>query len=144
MLTMLMPALLAAAPVQAGPLDWMAGAWCSVPDQFGYDCERWSKMDHGMMLGTMQGVRRGKTTDWEFLRVEMDGTTPVFYASVKGTPAVAFRAVKVEPNAVTFENPKHDYPQRVRYWREGDTLKAAISLLNGENEMNWEYKRANE
>ncbi len=40
-----------------------------------------------------------------------------------------------------FANAAHDYPQRIRYWREGETLNAEISLLDGSKAMRWQYKR---
>lgn len=40
---------------------------------------------------------------------------------------------------VEFANPAHDYPQRIRYWREGRLLKARISLMDGSKPMEWRY-----
>ncbi|MGY4397037.1 hypothetical protein ACVWZA_002228 [Sphingomonas sp. UYAg733] len=33
----------------------------------------------------------------------------------------------------------HDYPQRIRYWREGKILNAKISLSYGSKRMRWSY-----
>jgi len=38
-----------------------------------------------------------------------------------------------------FENRDHDYPQRIRYWREGEVLMAEISLADGSKPMRWRY-----
>jgi hypothetical protein len=43
---------------------------------------------------------------------------------------------------VTFFNVAHDYPQRIRYWREGDVLNAEIALKDGSKPMRWVYHRA--
>ena len=40
---------------------------------------------------------------------------------------------------IEFSNPAHDYPQRIRYWREGDTLHAEIALLDGSRAVQWSY-----
>ena len=45
---------------------------------------------------------------------------------------------------MTFVNPGHDYPQRVRYWREGGALKAEISLIDGSNAMQFTFARMGE
>lgn len=144
MLTSLAPLLLGAGPAshQEASLDWLAGAWCTTPEPSAHTCERWSRMDHDMMLGTVQTVRGGRTIEWEFLRIEQGGDTMVYHASVKGRPAVAFRAVVLGPDAATFENPAHDYPQRIRYRREGAVLKAAVSKIDGSDEQRWEYRLA--
>ena len=41
----------------------------------------------------------------------------------------------------TFENAAHDYPQRITYARDGETLTATISLIDGSKAMRWTYKR---
>jgi hypothetical protein len=40
---------------------------------------------------------------------------------------------------VTFLNAEHDFPQRVRYWREGRELVAEISLKDGTKAQRWRY-----
>lgn len=42
---------------------------------------------------------------------------------------------------IEFANPAHDYPQRIRYWREGNRLKARISLMDGSKAEDWDYGR---
>ena len=45
---------------------------------------------------------------------------------------------------VVFENPGHDFPQRVIYERQGDVLNARIEGRMGEREqaMAWSYHKA--
>jgi hypothetical protein len=40
-----------------------------------------------------------------------------------------------------FENPHHDFPQRIVYRREGKALIATVSLNDGSNAMSWRYRR---
>jgi hypothetical protein len=42
---------------------------------------------------------------------------------------------------VTFVNAVHDYPQRIRYWREGEEMFAEISLADGSKPVRWRYRR---
>jgi hypothetical protein len=42
---------------------------------------------------------------------------------------------------VRFEDRSHDYPQRVRYWRDGEALLAEISMLDGTKAMRWRFRR---
>jgi hypothetical protein len=127
---------------EAGPLDWLSGAWCTKGDAQGQSCERWSAMTGGTMLGTSQTVKDSKTSDFEFLRITLDGGKAVYHAQPGGIPPVSFREVKREGQSVTFENAAHDYPQRIRYWREGEVLKAEISLMDGKRAMGWSFRKA--
>ena len=40
---------------------------------------------------------------------------------------------------MTFVNETHDYPQRIRYWREGMALNAETSLMDGSSAERWSY-----
>ncbi len=133
---------LAAGPAaaQEQPLGWLAGAWCTDAGPQGRSCERWSAMEGGLMLGTGQTVRDGATMSFEFLRIALDGPVAVYHAQPGGAPPVAFREVKRDAMSVTFENAAHDYPQRIRYWREGDVLVAEISLVDGAKAMRWRFR----
>jgi hypothetical protein len=64
-----------------------------------------------------------------------------FYGMPRGAPAVAFRLVSVAAGQAVFENAAHDFPQRVSYRMEGQSLVAAVSLIDGTKEQRWTYKR---
>ncbi|NML07494.1 DUF6265 family protein [Sphingomonas sp. G-3-2-10] len=130
----------AATPAAQTLPDWLAGSWCTADGAHGRTCERWGPAAGGMMIGTSQTVKGGRTVSFEFLRIALDGETPVYIAQPGGKAAVAFRAVAGE-KGVTFLNEAHDYPQRIRYWREGDALVAEIALKDGTNAMSWRYAR---
>jgi hypothetical protein len=131
----------AAMPQAPGLPDWLAGEWCTDEGPQGRTCERWGPPAGGMMIGTSQTVKNGRTVSFEFLRIGLDGGTPVYIAQPGGKTPVAFRAVAGK-KGITFLNPEHDYPQRIRYWREGDALMAEIALKDGGNAMSWRYERA--
>ena len=42
---------------------------------------------------------------------------------------------------IVFANPQHDYPQRIRYWRDGMDLNAEISTMDGSQAVRWHYRR---
>jgi hypothetical protein len=57
---------------------------------------------------------------------------------------VAFAAKEASGTRVVFENPDHDFPQRIIYERNGDVLNARIEGRMGEREqaMTWSYRKA--
>jgi len=65
----------------------------------------------------------------------------MFYGAPFGNPAAAFRAVKGGPAEIVFVNFNHEYPQRIRYWMEGDMLMAEASMRDGSKPQAWRYKR---
>lgn len=137
-------------------LAWLSGDWEAVTqegsDVTAWTIEHWSRPRGGVMLGTsLTGRRRvaGASTAgteevraFEFMRIARgsDGRL-AFHASPNGAPATAFPAGRTEATMVTFENAGHDYPQRIVYRRQGDTLIATISLIDGSNPMTWTFRR---
>ena len=68
------------------------------------------------MLAVTRVIRNGRMVSYEFLRVEEtdDGGLRLIAAPV-GQATTAFMLSSIEPGAVTFENPEHDFPQRISY-----------------------------
>lgn len=99
-------------------LSWMAGCW-KAPDAEPGSGEYWSPPAGGSMLGTSRTIRKGKLVEFEFmqLRTLEDGTL-AFIAQPSGAAPTTFKLKLLDSTGVTFENPGHDFPQRVFYSRE--------------------------
>jgi hypothetical protein len=104
---------------------WMSGTWRSESPKVISE-ETWSAADGTLMTGTHRDIRPGKKTWFEFLRIEQRGDSLVYIAMPGGRPATEFAATKIEPAKITFENPQHDFPKRILYWKEGAKLCARV------------------
>ena len=102
--------------------------------------ECWNVPRGDLMMGSGRSVEDGKVTHWEWMRIERaaDGV-PVFFASPRGAPSVAFRAVSASATEIVFANPANDYPQRIRYARTAEGFEAEISLADGSKAQRWVY-----
>jgi hypothetical protein len=125
----LLASVLAIAPAAQGPgvdqLSWMAGCWRMESGNRVAD-EVWMAPSGGAMLGMSRTVTGGRTSAHEFMQIrEQDGAV-VFIARPSGQAETTFRLKSSGPREVTFENPAHDFPQRVMYRMKGDTLVAGI------------------
>jgi hypothetical protein len=131
-----------AAPASASDLPWLAGYWLDCNDKS--VSESWIDAGSETLVGT--GLTRSFTrTSFEFMRIAKDAEGKLtFYGSPSGAPAVAFPLKRQGASSVTFENPEHDFPQRVIYRREGDVLHARVEgRLNREIVgLDWTYKAA--
>lgn len=135
-------ALLAASPAATvDELAWLAGQW-SREESERWTEESWTAPRGGVMLGHSRSGRGDSLRDFEFLRVQAgaDGI-PAYIAQPGGGAPVAFRLVRRDGTSATFENASHDYPQRIVYACDGDTLTATISLIDGSKPMRWVYRR---
>ena len=129
-------ASLSAAPQSAsGPLDaaaWLAGRWELIE---GTRCteEHWTAPSSNMLLGMSRTVDRGRTTSFEFMRIEARAGGVYFVAQPGGRPPVDFMLDGGAGPVLTFLNPGHaDRLSKVIYRQhDGDTMTARIEGAEG-------------
>lgn len=111
--------------------EWMTGTWAHT-DSEDWSDEYWSPLRGDIMFGASRTGKAEMLNFWEQMRIqkEDDGAVVLWVVSADQKP-VRFEATASGENNIIFENAQHDYPQRIHYWREGDELKAAISLIDG-------------
>lgn len=116
---------------------WLTGTW-RMERSGRVVTETWSEAAGGTMLATSRTIANRKTVEYEFVVLREDPAGEVFYvAKPSGQSEAAFKLVHVAPGALVFENPQHDFPQRIRYTLNADgTLVAAI-----EGEKNGKSRR---
>lgn len=127
-------------PVGTADLDWLSGRWVQEGAD-GWTEERWSEPRGGVMLGTGLSGKAERATSFEFMRIADGPSGPVFWGSPGGKTPVAFPLAGFARHEVRFENPKHDYPTRILYRREGRILVATTSGPGGSNPRTWRYRR---
>lgn len=138
-LALLLPAPLTAQQ-QNGLPAWMTGAWIEAKGEIWTE-EYWTPPRGGLMIGAGRNGKGEELLGWEATRIAIDKTGKLaFIAMPEGGAATTFAMEKSDASSISFANPAHDYPQRVRYWREGEALLAEISLIDGSKAMRWRYR----
>ena len=128
------PATSAQEPATVAALSWLAGCWASVGGEAGSG-EQWTVPAGKTMLGTSRTVRNTKTVAYEFLQIRQTEAGEIEYvAKPSGQAEAAFLLVRLSEREVVFENPDHDFPQRIMYrLRAEGNLEARIEgTVNGE------------
>lgn len=124
-------------------LDWMAGYWlqCTPGREV---AELWTTRRGGVLLG--MSVTEGRQAfGFEQVRIETtyDGETMQYVARPRGAEGeTQFRLTRAGPREAVFDNPAHDYPQRISYRREDDMLIARIEGASGADAQEWRYRLA--
>ena len=122
--------------------SWMSGCWQSRDgERWAEEC--WTVPRGGQMLGSGRTGDASGVRSFEFMRIEREGEGLAFRASPGGSGWTSFAATDDPGEGVTFLNPENDYPQRVRYWREGGELRAEIALLDGSNVVQFAFRPMN-
>lgn len=108
-------------------LAWLGGCWKSETAEPGSG-EHWLPLAGGTLLGMSRTVKQGKTVEFEFMQIRaVENGQIAFIAMPSGQRATVFPMLRLGETEAVFENPKHDFPQRVIYQLEGGTrLRARI------------------
>ena len=116
--------------VSIDQIAWLAGCWQS-PDGTGNYDERWMPPKGQTMLGMSRTVQDGKTVAWEFLRIHQEADGIYYTSNPSGQAQASFKLIECKEGHVVFENPTHDFPQRIIYQVDKDgMLMASIEGLN--------------
>jgi hypothetical protein len=99
-------------------LAWLAGCWEQAAGPRLVE-EQWTRPRGGLMLGSGRTVRADSLVEYEQTRIFERGGRLVYGANPSGQAAAEFESIELSDSAVTFENPGHDFPQRVMYRRHG-------------------------
>ena len=133
---------LAQAP-KAASLEWMSGTWVA-KSEGATVTESWVGPANGMMVAANLSAWTSGGKFYEFLRIGETAEGLSYYASPGGRAPVEFKMKEAGDKRIVFENPQHDFPQRILYWREGDQLVARVEGTAGgkEKREEWRFDRA--
>lgn len=124
-------------------LGWLQGCWEAATAQRTVE-EFWMAPRGNSMVGMSRTVRDGRLRDHELLVLrERDGRL-VLHAYPSDQPAAEFPVQTMSDSAVVFEDPAHDFPQRIGYQRlSADSATAWIGgTVNGqERRIDFRYRR---
>jgi hypothetical protein len=93
---------------------WLEGCWRR--DATGtVMVERWLPRSANALHGVSETRRDGATVAWEFLQIITGGDGTQYVAWPSGQQPTAFERVDGPGGEWVFENPGHDFPQRIVY-----------------------------
>lgn len=111
-------------------VQWLSGRWEGVAPgvKFG---ESWETLNDSVLSGKGFFVVGADTVSSETLRLVAEGENLFYEPTVKNQndgKAVRFKLTSQTENSLVFENPAHDFPQKISYLLLGpDSLQAEIS-----------------
>lgn len=132
---------------QPGPLQaaaFIAGCW---KGQAGSDRtieEIYWPPSNNLMQGMTRYSRAGMTVDFEFSLIDVDGGKTRLRPHPQGAPSGAFAQAEARDGFIAWEDPTHDFPQRISYTAApGDSLIARIEgpTSNGNRVIEWRMGR---
>ncbi|TDE02252.1 DUF6265 family protein [Flavobacterium sandaracinum] len=110
--------------------NWLLGNWENKAVD-GTLTEYWKKVNDSTFQATSYFIKEKDTLHFESITLQQKGEVLTYTATVKGQNndnPVAFKLTGETEKQMVFENPKHDYPQKISYTQiNADSLVAKIS-----------------
>jgi hypothetical protein len=117
---------------------WLQGCWQMTSGDRVVD-EQWMAPRAGVMLGIGRTVRGEQLVEYEWVMLSEKTGSLAYEAHPSGQQSAVFTAQSASGTEVVFENPQHDFPQRVGYRRDGDTMLAWVEGTVGGNARRVEF-----
>ena len=110
--------------------NWLLVNWESKSVE-GNLTENWKKVNDSTFQAESYFIKEKDTLHFESITLQQKGEELTYSAAVKGQnndKPVAFKLTTATEKQMIFENPKHDYPQKISYTQiTPDSLVAKIS-----------------
>ena len=122
---------------------WLQGCW-ELSSGNRIVEEQWTRPRGGIMLGVGRTTRDGRLVEYESVVLREQEGRLAYEAHPSGQESAVFLSREVSDTRVVFENPTHDYPQRVGYERRGsDALSAWVegSMSGQSRRIDFAYSR---
>lgn len=129
------------APPALSGLAYMSGCWIGEAGEGTIIEEHYTTPSENLMLGTTRYLSRGRTISFELTTIRRDSTGVSLTPYPNGTASDAFRLTSLEDRTAVFENPEHDFPQRITYRQAAeDSLAARVENPSG-RALEWQMVR---
>jgi Domain of unknown function (DUF6265) len=118
--------------------NWMLGEW-EKTDSLGTLREIWERLDDSTFVGLSYYIQNKKDTlHMEQVELMQNGDHLIYSATIKGEnndSPIPFQMTKDEDSLLVFENPKHEYPQKIQYklMKNGSLVALISGKQNGKN-----------
>ncbi|HEX6792171.1 MAG TPA: DUF6265 family protein [Candidatus Krumholzibacteria bacterium] len=125
-------------------LRWLVGRWENVRPRLVMD-EAWLPAVGNTMMGVGRVVKSDSLVTYEIVIIREVGSRFAYEAHPAGQETTTFMSTVVNDSTIIFENPAHDFPQRIGYQLVGpDSLYAWIEgTVRGKVKRNeFPYQRA--
>ena len=111
-------------------MNWLLGNWENKMPE-GDLFESWEKVDDSTFVGKSYFIKEKDTLSFESIELLQKGEMLYYVPTVKGQNSdkpVTFKLTTATKKEFTFENPTHDYPQKIVFKKSGpNDLIATIS-----------------
>lgn len=109
--------------------DWLLGDWQRINEKAGQETyESWGKISSTEYEGLGFTMQDGDTIWQERIKlIQRDGVWDLMVISPDEAKYTSFRMTSQKAFEFTCVNEEHDFPNEIKYWKDGNLLRALVS-----------------
>ena len=123
--------------------DWLLGKWKRLNEEEGKETfEHWKKIKETEYSGIGFTMQNGDTIKQEKIRLtKVNGKWNLTVKVPEESESITFNGISHNENEFTCENNEIEFPNKIKYWRNGNRINAMVS--GGEMEILFEFEKLN-
>ncbi len=123
--------------------DWLLGQWKRLNEEEGKETfENWDKISESEYSGIGFTMQEGDTIKQEKIQLnKVDGDWNLSVKVPEESESITFKMIQYGKNEFICENNEIDFPNKIKYWKNGDKINASVS--NAEMEIPFEFEKLN-
>lgn len=121
--------------------DWLLGEWIRTNEVQGKETfENWKKVSVDEYTGIGFTIKNGDTIKQEKMHLaKADDKWELNVKVLDETESVTFNMSSFSANEFICENHEIDFPNTIKYWKDGDLLNATVA--NGEMKIEFKFQK---
>ncbi|MGZ2368387.1 hypothetical protein ACXR6G_01200 [Ancylomarina sp. YFZ004] len=121
--------------------DWLLGKWKRLNEEEGKETfENWEKIKETEYSGLGFTMQNGDTIKQEKIRLtQTSGKWNLTVKVPEESESTTFNGVSHNDNEFTCENNEIDFPNKIKYWKNGNKINATVS--GGEMKISFEFEK---
>ena len=133
----------AAAIETTGDFDWLLGYWKRLNEEEGKETfENWSAISKTEYSGIGFTMQNGDTIKQEKIQLfKVSGKWNLTVKAPEDSESITFKGLSYNENEFICENLELDFPNKIKYWKNGEKINASVS--NAEMEIPFEFEKLN-
>ena len=123
--------------------DWLLGKWKRLNEEEGKETfENWKKIRETEYSGIGFTMQNGDTIKQEKIRLtKINGKWNLNVKVPEESESITFNGISHNENEFTCENIEIDFPNKIKYWKNGNRINAMVS--GGEMKIQFEFVKLN-
>ena len=121
--------------------DWLLGKWKRMNEEEGKETfENWVKISESEYAGIGFTMQNGDTIKQEKIRlIKINGNWDLTVKVPEESESISFKMTKYNEGEFICENMEIDFPNMIKYWKNGDMINASVS--GGDMEIAFEFEK---